>query len=66
VKNGETQENGPVAHPVADAEIERKKSKFKRLLEEIKQEERIGTSKKPRRALEEEIEESERKKNGKK
>jgi hypothetical protein len=70
VKNGETQENGPIARPVSDAssnaEIERKKAKLKRLAEEIEEEEKIRTLKRQRRALEEEIEEAERKKNGKK
>jgi hypothetical protein len=69
VKNGETQENGPIVGPVddasGDAEIERKKAKLKRLTEEIEEEERIRTLKRQRRALEEEIEEAERKKNGK-
>jgi hypothetical protein len=67
VKNGEAQENGPIAGPVAqtsgDTEIERKKVKLKRLAEEIEEEERIRTLKRQRRALEEEIDEAERKKN---
>ena len=70
VKNGEAQENGAIPGPVddasGDAEIERKKAKLKRLAEEIEEEERIRTLKRQRPALEEDIEEAERKKNGKK
>jgi hypothetical protein len=70
VKNGETQENGSIAFPVADASgdagIKRKNLSSSAWRRNFKQEERIGTLKRPRHALEEEIEEAERKKNGKK
>jgi hypothetical protein len=51
---------------LGDAEIERKKAKLRRLAEEIEEEDRVRELKRQRRALEEDIEEAEKKKNSKK